>query len=343
MKNNLSSGNEKRIKRLGQFFTTRPEYILQGLSIPNNANIIEPFAGNGDLVVWLSKFKFQRIECFDLISKHSWITCRDTLLNAPCYSNKYIVTNPPFVSKSNSFDKMIFNKYKANNLYKCFILSFLNSNCLGGILILPANFWFSHSDLKLRQLFLKKYKIMRINFFEEQIFDNVRVVICSFDFRLKKSENNVTNIFFFPSNKFFSVDINSGMLVDIAPSFIPCKSIKLANASTNTAKILNSTSIVLQTIDSSPSNQIRLSLVNDLPTTSKACVRISTNIFLSLDQQHKVVDNFNVLLKDLRNKHSSVLFPYFLGCKYMGFNRKRIPISAAFRIINSMLRDLNFV
>ena len=184
---------------------------------------------------------------------------------------------------------------------------------------------------------------MRINFFEEQIFDNVRVVICSFDFRLKESENNVTNIFFFPSNKFFSVDINSGMLVDIAPSFIPCKSIKLANASTNTAKNLNSTFIVLQTIDSSPSNQIRLSLINDLPTTSKACVRISTNISLSLDQQHKVVDNFNVLLKDLRNKHSSLLFPYFLGCKYMGFNRKRIPIGTAFRIINSILRDLNFV
>jgi len=71
MKSNLSTDNEKQIKRLGQFFTTRPEYILQGLSIPNNVNIIEPFAGNGDLVIWLSKFKFQRIECFDIKSKHS--------------------------------------------------------------------------------------------------------------------------------------------------------------------------------------------------------------------------------------------------------------------------------
>ena len=33
----------------------------------------------------------------------------------------------------------------------------------------------------------------------------------------------------------------------------------------------------------------------------------------------------------------------FLGCKYMGFNRKRIHIGTAFRIINSILRDLNFL
>ena len=38
-------------KKLGQFYTTNQEYILQGINIPENIkNIIEPFTGNGDLL-----------------------------------------------------------------------------------------------------------------------------------------------------------------------------------------------------------------------------------------------------------------------------------------------------
>ena len=36
--------------QLGQHFTTRANYILEGFSLPGNAKIVEPFAGNGDLV-----------------------------------------------------------------------------------------------------------------------------------------------------------------------------------------------------------------------------------------------------------------------------------------------------
>jgi hypothetical protein len=37
--------------KLGQFYTTNYEYILQNLNIPENiTKIIEPFTGNGDLL-----------------------------------------------------------------------------------------------------------------------------------------------------------------------------------------------------------------------------------------------------------------------------------------------------
>jgi hypothetical protein len=65
---------------------------------------------------------------------------RDTLLNAPIYDNCFVVTNPPFLAKAKVADKSIFEKYKTNDLYKCFLISLINSDCLGGILILPANF-----------------------------------------------------------------------------------------------------------------------------------------------------------------------------------------------------------
>ena len=38
-------------QKLGQFYTTNYDYILQNLYIPENIKkIIEPFAGNGDLL-----------------------------------------------------------------------------------------------------------------------------------------------------------------------------------------------------------------------------------------------------------------------------------------------------
>lgn len=52
--------NTTNKKVLGQFMTTNHEYILQGIQIPdyiihNNIIIIEPFAGNGDLVEFIHK------------------------------------------------------------------------------------------------------------------------------------------------------------------------------------------------------------------------------------------------------------------------------------------------
>jgi len=49
---------EKKLSKqiLGQFYTTNHEYILQGMTIPNNIkNIVEPFTGNGDLITFIEK------------------------------------------------------------------------------------------------------------------------------------------------------------------------------------------------------------------------------------------------------------------------------------------------
>ena len=40
---------------LGQYYTTNPEYIFQNMYIPYNIiHIIEPFAGNGDLLPFIN-------------------------------------------------------------------------------------------------------------------------------------------------------------------------------------------------------------------------------------------------------------------------------------------------
>ena len=48
-----------------------------------------------------------------------------------------------------------------NDLYKCFIINLISSKPLGGILIIPLNFWSSirKSDIQLREQFLNNFDI----------------------------------------------------------------------------------------------------------------------------------------------------------------------------------------
>ena len=88
--------NENKLikKQFGQFYTTNYEYILQNLNIPDNiTDIIEPFAGQGDLIKFVEKFnKNYNIECFDIEPKNYELNIikQDTLLNPPNFNNKFV-------------------------------------------------------------------------------------------------------------------------------------------------------------------------------------------------------------------------------------------------------------
>jgi hypothetical protein len=98
---NKDISDEKK-QTLGQFYTTNQEYILQGIKIPKNIkNIIEPFADNGDLINFIKKDdKKYNIECYDIEPKKDFIVKRDTINNPPCYNNKYLITNPPYLARN---------------------------------------------------------------------------------------------------------------------------------------------------------------------------------------------------------------------------------------------------
>ena len=135
----------KSKQKLGQFYTTNYEYILQNLNIPSSiTNIIEPFAGNGDLLNFINKKNNKYfIESYDIEPKNTNIIQRDTILNPPDYNNKFIITNPPYLARNKSDNKIIFDKYQQNDLYKCFLIELIQNKCLGGIIIIPLNFWCS--------------------------------------------------------------------------------------------------------------------------------------------------------------------------------------------------------
>jgi len=199
----------------------------------------------------------------------------------------------------------------------------------------------SGENLTLRQRFISKYNIRRINFFEEQIFDNVRVTLCSFDFYLQNKQQSTISIFVFPCNKQFFIDISNGSLINLLNQFSTCNSIKIENSLSKRAKVLHATLLSLQIFDSSPKKEIGLLLSDDKARTSNS-IRISTNILLSYEKQRVIANEFNSTIKSLRQKYSSLIFPYFLSCQYKGFKRKRIPVKIAFSIINYIIKKLKY-
>ena len=113
-------------KKLGQFYNTNYDYILQNMKIPKKVKtIIEPFAGNGDLLNFIKEKDKYKLECYDIDPKKDFIIERDTIENPPVYKNKFIITNPPYLARNKSKDKHLFDKYNVNDLYKCLIKEIL--------------------------------------------------------------------------------------------------------------------------------------------------------------------------------------------------------------------------
>jgi hypothetical protein len=100
-----------------------------------------------------------------------------------------VITNPPYLARNKCNDKTLFDKYDTNDLYKCFIYSISDKELVkGGIMIIPAGFFFSPRDIDIRcrNMFLSQYKITRVNYFEETVFPDTPTTVVAFQF--EKSE-----------------------------------------------------------------------------------------------------------------------------------------------------------
>lgn len=160
--------------------------LLDGLLnyIPQDAKIIEPFYGKGDLVKNLNITEYYDIFLND---DHK----RDTLLNPPDYRGKWVITNPPYLAKNKAKDKNYFLNSDYDDLYKIAISTMLAAE--GGILVIPINFFSDARSSKIRKEFLSIFSIKRINYFKDKMFDNTSYNVCSFAFERNK-ENSYQEI-----------------------------------------------------------------------------------------------------------------------------------------------------
>ena len=340
---------EENVKKtLGQYFTTNHEYILQNLNIPDNTiGIIEPFAGNGDLLNFIKNKERYRIKCYDIEPKHDFIVERDTLNNPPRYRNKFILTNPPYLARNKSKDKAIFDKYDVNDLYKCFIKDIIENTCTGGIIIIPLNFWSSirKNDIKIRKDFLDVYRVIHMNIFEEQVFNDTTTTVCSFQFELKNGEERTINISIYPSRKELSVCLNEGNNYTIGGEIYSLEKSLEYNITRLTSKNKGkkNTNILVKCIDDNEDNKIGLSIVGEdevyVDKTPNQSARTYATLIIEPavdeDMQQILVEKFNNFLEDYRNRYNSLFLCNYRESKDIA--RKRISFELVYDIVRHLL------
>jgi hypothetical protein len=349
-------------KQLGQFYTTNYNYVLQNMRIPENIkDIIEPFAGNGDLLKFIyddagkDSHKYN-IECYDIDPKHEYMIKQDTLMNPPNFDDKYVITNPPYLARNKCNTKVLFDKYDTNDLYKCFIKILIHSKCKGGILIVPLNFISSIriSDINLRKDFIQKYNITHINIFEEKVFEDTSYSICSFQFEEsthdKEDYNTICHIY--PENKIINFSLNDknnyiigGEIYNLCQN----SKYKIERATKEYTDYTYFTNILVKCIDDSIHNKIKLSIVDEegkdkyidktpnLSARSFAILVIEPKV--DLDQQKMLVEQFNEFINTHRNKYNSLFLTNYRESNTIA--RKRVSFKLVYEICNYLLTTIS--
>lgn len=334
-------------KKYGRFYTTNYTYILKGMYIPDDIKIIiEPFVGDGDLLNFISDKNKYTIEQYDINPDINNAILRDTLLNTPDYNNKFILTNPPFLAsnKSKHLHTDIYNKYNVDDLYKCFIKSILNYNPIGGIIIIPINFWSStrNKDNQLRRTFLNKFNVIRLNLFEIPVFKDTSIPVCCFQFQMKHNnnitDNNIETIIY-PSNKTLTLKFNNDNDFNIGGEIHKLKTNDTIKVNRLTRKTnydtFHLTNIYLKAVDDN--NPIGLYYTNDPKKYMDHTIKLSCRNYASIvinkklnnDQQIDIITKFNKLLGTYRLKYNSLFMT-----NYRNGSRKRIEFKLVYKLIN---------
>ena len=381
-------------KSRGQFYTTHSAYILDGFPAPPNdvKRIVEPFAGKGDLIDWIKtcmpssppapaenvggrkggKCKKSKsaatttttpvavIEAYDIEPKREGIRKRDTLIDPPDYSDAWIITNPPYLARNKSAKdkKDVYEMYEMNDTYKCFIMSVANQcpPCRGGILIIPAGFFFSPRamDARCRHAFMSRYRITKVRYFEESVFDDTATTIAAFSFVASTStplsEQNVEWELMPPRvcKTFNMCAVNDWIIGGDIYNLNPSSDVKTSISVRRHVEGQplrpdeQQTYMTLNALDSGTTCGSRINLsyragyVYPAKESSRtyATLRIAglaADAHLNEAEQLQLCDEFNAFLEKKRTETWSLFLPQFRESKE--YARKRIPFELAYRII----------
>jgi len=336
-------------RNYGQFYTTNYSYILQTMEIPTNIDkIIEPFCGYGDMLGFLKKNGQYTVETYDIDPKIDGTTLQDTLVHPPCYKGSFVLTNPPYLARNKCTDKTIYDKYNMNDLYKCFLSELITNQCLGGIVIIPLNFWSSirKADIDLRRQFLSVYEVSQLNIFEEQVFVDTTYTVCSMQFHIRSSSYNIPIIaMVYPYGAKVEATLTEDNQYMIGGEIYNLPDNPDYTITRLTSKTIDkpSTNILVKCIDDGEHRPISLSMVRDaevyVDNTPKLSARTYATLVIdppiSLDTQKRLVERFNEYLNLQRKKYNSLFLTNYRESKDIA--RKRISFDLVYQIVGSLL------
>ncbi len=358
---NKNSSIEKLEKRnLGKFYTENYNYIFQGFNLPDlsTTHFIEPFVGMGHLINFLKNYynveqNHLNIEYYDLDNNIEGVVIRDTLMEPPNYDNKYVITNPPFLARNKNDNKEIYDKYGNNDLYKCFLKTLIHSQLTGGMLILPINFLSSTrtNDNILRHMFLERFKIIKLNIFEEKVFKDTTYNVISFIFKRREDNEKNPDDYIIPTVIFpmrmernYELSNRTNWMIggDIYDLAINSEIFIGRSYERNDGKIeYPNTRIFLNTLDDGMDKYISLKYLEqseDLYIGKESDRTFATLIIrpeLTEDKQRDLVRRFNKFLNQKRREYHSMFLVNFRESKKSA--RKRISFQLVYRILNHLI------
>jgi len=241
-------------------------------------------------------------------------------------------------------------------LYKCVIKEILTNSCLGGIFIIPLNFWSSirNSDINLRQSFLEKYHVLLLNIFEEQVFDDTTYTICSFQFEFKNNNNensNTLNTIVYPSKTIIKTQLNASnnFMIGGAIYNLQLKNNYKITRLTTKNKEKSNTNILVKCIDDNINSQIGLSFVEDndiyIDDTPNQTARTYATLIIEpkidKDKQQQLIIKFNNYLNEHRKKYNSLFLTNYRESKDIA--RKRISFDLVYSISEYILDNFDTI
>lgn len=327
---------DKKKIELGQFFTTKNSWItnrVRGFIRNNKLNYgIDVFAGNGDLLKSLQEEGLiNGYKGYDIDQSLNW-PINDSLNNVPLVSNprEFIITNPPYLSKTSATRKKINSKYFENSKWDDLYLIALEK-CIGasrfGLIIIPETF--------IKKLFkLDKELVQKISFIETLLdnpFDDTEFPVCIVAW---DGENQKEGLIW---NNYRVIRFS-----DLFNTYNKYKSYSKVNKNVQFNDI--SGKLALIAFDSTKEYKLRFSLKdnvnydwkNNLKHTSRHYTLIK---IYGIDINQELIDKFNKELHYLRDKTNDLILTAFMSNNNKGIRRRRIEFWLARAIINKVLNN----
>jgi len=196
------------------------------------------------------------------------------------------------------------------------------------------------------------FAIDKLNIFEEKVFNDTTYTVCSFQFhkRLEKSNKQI-NAVIYPLKIDIKFELNetNNYIIGGEIYTLPQNNSIVVDRLTHKNKDENKkyiTNLLLKCIDDSETNKISLTLVKDeeiyIDNTKKCSARSYASLIikpeLSMDQQKKLVEHFNVYMTFKRKYYHSLFLTNYRESKTIA--RKRISFGLSYTIINNLISKL---
>jgi len=318
-------------KDLGQFFTVNKSWVKPHIKrfiySFNKHTVVDPFAGNGDLLNLAEELGFKKLIGFDIDPSLGW-EINDSLISIPKIDNAIVITNPPYLAKNsakriNSKSYKYFEDNNYEDLYQLAIEKVLKQY-EGAVFIIPETF--------IRTNLFAQY-IEHITILEENLFEDTECPICIACFRKNKTffDDLIYDIY---KNESFICDSS-----EIKYRLLRYKPKKTYNVKFN----MQDGNLGLRAIDGvDPKNRIKFCLPHELDYKEeiKESSRAITLIEIDFNVNKQFINLLNYFLEDYRARTHDIFLAPFKNNNKAGKRRRRLDYKLARDLINKTLETM---